>query len=201
MNGYFWHATYTPRKKQQRKQTFISNVINPTTATFSLNSWFLTHFMPLVSFYTPWKHPKTRGFLVFWGVLEETSSEKWVNWENKVLPHLSIFVVIMKIISWLFRYFKSSDDVLSMKNFNWQGQIVIHFLSTRLFWFGLQPASNYKFNTLPASFLYLYLLNETMAWNLLSLSWWRSLSYRPQSIDLFCKSMNWFLYDMDLHHA
>ena len=201
MNGYFWHVTYTQRKKQQRKQTFILNVINPTTATFPLNSWFLTHFMPLVSFYTPWKHPKTRSFLVLWELLKETSSEKWVNWENKILPHLSIFVVITKIISWLFRYFKSSDDVLSMKNFNWQGQIVIHLLSTRLFWFGLQPASNYKFNTLPASLLYLYLLNETMAWNPLSLSWWRSLSYRIQSIDFFCKSMNWFLYDMDLRLA
>ena len=25
----------------------------------------LTHFMPLVFFYTPWKHHKTRGFLMF----------------------------------------------------------------------------------------------------------------------------------------
>ena len=32
----------------------------------------------------------------------------------------------------------------------------------------------------------------------LTLSWWRSLSYRNQSIDLLCKSMNWFLYDRDL---
>ena len=34
----------------------------------------------------------------------------------------------------------------------------------------------------------------------LILSWWRSLSYRSQSIDLLCKSMKWFLYDRDLHH-
>ena len=26
------------------------------------------------------------------------------------------------------------------------------------------------------------------------------LSYRNQSIDLVCKSMDWFLYDKDLHH-
>ena len=27
-----------------------------------------------------------------------------------------------------------------------------------------------------------------------------SLSYRNQCTDLLCKSMNWFLYDSDLHH-
>ena len=34
----------------------------------------------------------------------------------------------------------------------------------------------------------------------LTLSRRRSLSYRSQSIDVLCKSMNWFLYDMDLRH-
>ena len=34
----------------------------------------------------------------------------------------------------------------------------------------------------------------------LTLSWRRSLSYRNQSIDLLCKSMDWFLYDNDLRH-
>ena len=29
----------------------------------------------------------------------------------------------------------------------------------------------------------------------LTLSWWRSLSYRNQFINLLCKSMDWFLYD------
>ena len=32
-----------------------------------------------------------------------------------------------------------------------------------------------------------------------ALSWRRSLSYRSQSIDLVCKSMDWFLYDRNLH--
>ena len=27
-----------------------------------------------------------------------------------------------------------------------------------------------------------------------------SLSYRNQSIDLFCKSMDWFIYDRDFRH-
>ena len=34
----------------------------------------------------------------------------------------------------------------------------------------------------------------------LTLSWRRSLSYRNKSIDLLCKPMDWFLYDLDLHN-
>ena len=34
----------------------------------------------------------------------------------------------------------------------------------------------------------------------LSISWWMSLSYRNQSIDLQNKSMEWFLYDRDVPH-
>ena len=35
---------------------------------------------------------------------------------------------------------------------------------------------------------------------LLTLSWWRLLSYRNQSIGLQSKSMDWSLYDNNLHH-
>ena len=35
---------------------------------------------------------------------------------------------------------------------------------------------------------------------LLTLSWRRSPSYRNQSIDLLCKSIDWFLCDRDLLH-
>ena len=34
----------------------------------------------------------------------------------------------------------------------------------------------------------------------LTLSWPRCLLFRYQSIDLLCKSMDWFLYDRDLRH-
>ena len=34
----------------------------------------------------------------------------------------------------------------------------------------------------------------------LTLSWRRPLSYRNQSIDLLCKSMDWFLYDNSPRH-
>ena len=35
---------------------------------------------------------------------------------------------------------------------------------------------------------------------LLTLSWRRPLSYRNQSIDLLCESIDWFLYDMGVRH-
>ena len=41
-------------------------------------------------------------------------------------------------------------------------------------------------------------LSRCLTW--LTLSWWRQLSYRNQSIDLLRKSMDWFLYDSDLHY-
>ena len=43
--------------------------------------------------------------------------------------------------------------------------------------------------------------NELLFWAiLLTLSWRRPLSYRKQSIDSLCKSMDWFLYDKGLRH-
>ena len=41
---------------------------------------------------------------------------------------------------------------------------------------------------------------EISSFKILTLSWWRSLSYRNQAIDFLCKSVDWFLYDRDLHH-
>ena len=37
-------------------------------------------------------------------------------------------------------------------------------------------------------------------WKCLTLSWRRPLSYRNQSIDLLCKSVDWFLYGNDLRY-
>ena len=41
-------------------------------------SWRIIHLMPLVSFYSPWIHQKTRGFLTFSGVQKKTSGMKYV---------------------------------------------------------------------------------------------------------------------------
>ena len=40
---------------------------------------------------------------------------------------------------------------------------------------------------------------ETKTQNL-TLSWRRYLPYRNQPFDLFCKLMDWFLYDRELRH-
>ena len=40
----------------------------------------------------------------------------------------------------------------------------------------------------------------SIALKLLALSWRRPLSYRNESTDLLCKSMDWFLYDSGLRH-
>ena len=41
---------------------------------------------------------------------------------------------------------------------------------------------------------------EVIHSHLSTLSWWRYLSYRNQSIDLLCKTMDWFLYVSYLRH-
>ena len=38
----------------------------------------LIHFMPLVTFYTPWKDQETIGFHLFSEGIEKTSGMKWV---------------------------------------------------------------------------------------------------------------------------
>ena len=39
----------------------------------------LTHFRRMVSFYTPWKHQKPRGLLMFLGGIKNISGTKWVS--------------------------------------------------------------------------------------------------------------------------
>ena len=46
-----------------------------------------------------------------------------------------------------------------------------------------------------------YILNPLYLHSLLTVSWRRPISYRNQSIDLLCKSMDWFLYDIGLRHG
>ena len=38
--------------------------------------WY--HFGPMLPFYTPWKHPKLKGFWYFHGVLNVNTGQKWV---------------------------------------------------------------------------------------------------------------------------
>ena len=45
-----------------------------------------------------------------------------------------------------------------------------------------------------------FVMQRLVAVRVLTLSWWRPLSYRNQSTDLLRKSMDWFLYDNGLRH-
>ena len=49
----------------------------------------LTHSIPLVSFYTPWKNQKIPGFLMFSGGLER---EQWyeMSWKDSILKRYSV---------------------------------------------------------------------------------------------------------------
>ena len=52
---------------KKKKKRFL--MLNKLILTSFLST--LTHFMPLVSFYIPWKLQKTRGFLMFSGGIEK----------------------------------------------------------------------------------------------------------------------------------
>ena len=56
---------------------------------FSENfAYLLTHFMPVVSFYTPWKHQETWDFLIFSGEIERDQWHESIfesAWKNKSL--------------------------------------------------------------------------------------------------------------------
>ena len=55
------------RKRMFKQQVYILSIGN------------MNPFMPLASFYTPWKHHKTRSLLMFYGGIKETSGVEWVN--------------------------------------------------------------------------------------------------------------------------
>ena len=64
--------------------------------------WLLTHFSPLLHFYTPWKHQETFGFLTFSGVKE---MEHWVKmgWGPKCSQSIRVEYSLILSISWLAR--------------------------------------------------------------------------------------------------
>ena len=97
----------------------------------------LTYYSPMLFIYTPWKHQKTRDFLISSGGMER---DHW-HWMGKFAFTLENIKVNMNLL-------KISSKI-------WKKII-------------------------------------------LTLSWRRLLSYRKQSIDLLCESMDWFLYDNGL---
>ena len=58
----------------------------------------LIHFLPLVSFYTPWKRQKTRGFWGFQELQKEISGMKWIKYKqlfNAFIPNFEHFFLLL----------------------------------------------------------------------------------------------------------
>ena len=55
----------------------------------------LAHFMPLISFYTPWKNQKTKGFLIFSGGIERDRGMKWVKNRRDIFTIFSLTLLFM----------------------------------------------------------------------------------------------------------
>ena len=67
-----------------------------------LDKIFLTHFMPLIYFDSPWKHQKTYGFLMFLGVSKEISGTKWVSICDDCLVYL-VFKEYLSVVATKYR--------------------------------------------------------------------------------------------------
>ena len=79
-------------------------------------------------------------------------------------------------------------------------KLLTSFFIKHLYWLLLTGKTNYVVNRIQ---LCVCIHNSNILSRLdlyLTLSWRKPLSYRNQSIDLFRKSMDWFLYDIDLRH-
>ena len=62
----------------------------------------LTHFMLLVSLYTPWKYQKNWSFLCFQGVWKETSGIKWAKSNCVKVSIFGVFLVrIFLYLDWM----------------------------------------------------------------------------------------------------
>ena len=67
--------------------------------------FFITHLMPLVLLCTPWKHEKTKNFLIFSGGIKKASSMKWVSstlihMKEKMITNFNILELIWLVFSW-----------------------------------------------------------------------------------------------------
>ena len=75
---HFWCSDYSRVRLDQMYVKFCIELLTLIIYEDSLfgrqdqqkYSFKLTHFMPMISFDTPWKHQKTRGFLMFSGSIK-----------------------------------------------------------------------------------------------------------------------------------
>ena len=93
------------------RSTKMPNFVVPTY--WSRFYFPLTHFVPLVSFYTPWKRQKTRGFLFL--AVVKVNSQRCDTRPNLSCGHLNEFVFkTFEVIS----TFRKSPRLLKLKKFS-----------------------------------------------------------------------------------
>ena len=62
-------------------------------STILHNQTKLTHFWPMLLFYTPWKHQKTFGFLVFSGGINGNIGQTWEKKHSHLQNSISLEIL------------------------------------------------------------------------------------------------------------
>ena len=80
----------------------------------------LSHVMPLVSFYTPWKHQETKGFLIFSGCIER---DEWhdmgLNMASMIFLHTSPSFSESRTYTNILTKVTSSMIIFMKRSFKW----------------------------------------------------------------------------------
>ena len=92
---------------------------------------------------------------------------------------------------WIWMYFSKTKLC-----WNWKVALIRYHLNI---WISLICVNYLQFWN-PISLFVLICDHINLLFRIKGLSWWRTLSYRNQSIDLRSKSMDWFVYDDSLPH-
>ena len=100
--------------------------------------WLLTHFSPLLHFYTPWKHQETFGFLTFSGVIE---MEHWVKmgWGPKCSQSIRAeYSLILISLGWLDVWEIGINERTKQSQLFWNEHARACSQPVR-FWYSLRP--------------------------------------------------------------
>ena len=161
----------------------------------------LTHFMPLVSLYTPWKHQKTSGFLIFLGGIER---EHWqhISYQERLYLTLNKYLPAGNFIFQKFTLLKkivilclSPHFILKLQSLKLL-QSRIQDSVKHLRWSSLQKAPSFIFEVILNTPLLLMIPRVFSNWEFNSF-----MTEVPIYSNLYmCKSMDWFLYDRDLRY-
>ena len=88
-------------------------------STFSFEFYILTYFMPLVSFYTPWKHQKRSGF--FKHTIAIKSVKVWKLWKNyeEFGKRESVILTFIRVVTTKCRTFLLNRNIPALTELTW----------------------------------------------------------------------------------